>query len=285
MKQTALTTSNLGDFTVAITPDALTSKADALALAKPITAVSTAAEQQDALAAAGMCKALIKGMESTRVEVKEPALAAGRLIDHTAKQYSAELDTEMKRLERLASEFQAKLNAEAARIRAEEQERQRKEVEAAERIRQQELAEAAERERKANAERLADLERIQSAKDETERLRAMQAADDAAERRAREVREQELHDAEMAEHRAEEARQRALQMQELSSPKVSGARQRVQMDYELLDIHALYRSHPHLVKLDVKRADLLTAINIPGQPTPGGIRVFESTKVQAVAMA
>ncbi len=88
----------------------------------------------------------------------------------------------------------------------------------------------------------------------------------------------------MAASREEEMRNNVLALQSLSPAPVTGARQRVQMDYEMVDIAALYKARPDLVKLTEKRSDILAAINIPGQPTLPGIRVFESTKVQAKAL-
>lgn len=285
MKSTALVTTNLGDFSVTISPDAQQQKDDALSLASVIKTVANTTEQQDALAAAGICKALVSGMEKTRVSVKEPVLAAGRIIDAKAKEYATELQNEVTRLEGVAGMYQAQVNAAAAKLRAEEEEHQRVASAELERQRQEDLREAQRREQEANAARLADLERIQSAKDDEARQQAQQATDEAAEARARQVREQELHDAEMAEHRAEEARQRAMTMATMAPPKVENARTRVSFDYELVDISALYRARPDLVKLTEKRADILTAINIPGQPPPAGIRVFESTKMSAKALA
>lgn len=278
-----LTTTNLGDFSVTITPDAQQAKADALALAATIKAASTVTEQQDCIAAASMCKSLIKGMEATRVEVKEPALAATRLIDTTAKNYSAELIAEATRLESMAAKYQAELNRIAAQARAEEEARQRKAAAEMERLRLEELAEKQKREQEAYEARQRDLAAIQAAKDEESLKAAQQAADDAAEVRARQVREQELLDAEMAEHRAEEARQRALTLAAIPTPKAQGARVRVSMDYELQDIHALYKARPDLVKMEPKRSDILAYIQIPNVALLPGIRVFESTKLDAKA--
>lgn len=275
---------DLGDFSVTITPTAEQQKADALAMAATVQTVTNSKEQQDAITGAAMLKSLINGMEKTRVSVKEPVLDAGRSIDATAKQYSAELVTEAKRLEGLASAYQTELNRLAALAKAEEEARQKKLADELERQRQADLAAAAEREREANTARLRDLEVIQAAKDDEARRKAQQAADEAAEARAREVRAQELHDAEMAEHRAEEARKNAMAMQQLAAPKAEGARVKVQMDYEMVDIAALHAARPDLVNLTEKRANILAFINIPNQPPLPGIRTFESAKVQAKAL-
>lgn len=284
MKTTALTTTSLGDFAVTIAPTAIQAKADALALGKTITAVASAAEQQDCLVAAGIVKGLIKQMETTREEVKKPALEAGRMIDAAAKQYSADLITERDRLEKLASAYQEKVNAEAAVLRAAEEARQKRIADQVAEQRKSEMEDGALMMDRHDKERAADLPAIANATDDESRAAAMTAADANSETRAREVRERELHVSEMAANHEEEMRNNVLALQSLAPAAVTGARQRVQMDYEMLDLSALYRARPDLVKLTEKRSDILAAINIPGQPQLPGIRTFESTKVQAKAL-
>lgn len=235
------------DFSVTVTASAEQQKQDALALASGIVAVTTIAEQQDAITAVSLMKGLTVAMEQTRVAVKKPVLSAAKEIDDTAKIYSGKLEAEIRRLQVLASQYQAEQNRIAAEARAAEE-------------RAQHAQRCAEDE-----ERLADNARIAAAADEAERAAAMQAADEAAERRA---------DAE---------RQRSEQLRQLAAPKAAGASVRVQLDYEVSDIHVLYRVAPHLVKLEPKRADILTTINIPKAPALPGLRVFEVTKVQAKA--
>lgn len=233
------------NFEVTVTAAAEQQKQDALALASGIVAVTTAAEQQDAIAAVSLMKGLSVAMEQTRVSIKKPVLEAARLIDDTAKIYSGKLDAEIRRLQGLASKYQAEQNRIAADARAA-------------------VARAQYAQRCAEDEqRLADNARIAAASDEAERVAAMQAADDAAERRA------------------EAERKRSEQLRQLAAPKVKGGSVRVQMDYEVQDIHALYRVAPHLVKLEPKRAEILATINIPNTPSFPGLRVFEVTKVQA----
>lgn len=282
MKNTQLIVPDLGDFTVTVQPSAQQAKEAALAVAADFKLVPTnATEQADCIAAASMCKSLVKGMEATREAVKAPVLEAGRTIDSTAKAYSGALDAEVKRLEGLAAKYQARLIAEAALARAEEEARQKRIADELERQRQEELREARQREQERNAARLRDLEAIQAAKDEEERQRAQQAADEAAEARARQVREEELQRAEMVEQQMEQLREGTTALAALAPAKAEDARTTVKMDYEMIDIAALWKIRPDLVRMTEERAKILTAINVPGQPLLPGIRVFESVKVQA----
>lgn len=116
----ALTTSSLTGFTVNIDTDALAKKRDAIELAQAIVRVTNPTEQQDAIAAASLLKGLIKGMETTRVEVKKPVLEAGRRIDDVAKGYTDTLALECKRVERLAGDYQAERNRKTEELRREE---------------------------------------------------------------------------------------------------------------------------------------------------------------------
>lgn len=278
-----LTTTTLSDFAVTIVPAAQQAKADAIVLAKSITTVSTATEQQDAISAASLMKGLLRDVEKARVSVKEPVLDAGRKIDAAAKAFSAELDAEVKRVERLAADFQKEEDRKAAAIRAEEERRAQaqRDAEEAERRREQEaLAKIA---AVAEAERRAALLKIQQAKDDEAREAAQKEADRLAEARAEEVRINQLACQEAAEKRLEAERERAMQLQTLAPPKPQGAIVRRTMDFELKDVRALYAARPDLVELTPKRSLILAAISIPNAPAIPGLYVFESTKIQAKA--
>lgn len=283
MKQKPLAVSGMADFTVAITQEAQTQKDDALALAKAVTIVTTAEQQQDAIAVASIMKSLVKGVEATRVEVKKPALEAGRLIDDIAKRYSDELEKEVKRVEGLAATYQAEQNRIATAARQAEIDRQNRQREAEEAERQKAEQDALQRQQEADKARLADLERIQAAKDGAAREEAQRLADIAAEERARRASQQQAHERELQEARLEEERKRAAQLASIVPQKATGASVRVQIDYEVTDIHALYAARPDLVSIEPKRSMILASINIPNQPPIAGLRTFETTKLAAKA--
>lgn len=247
MKESALIITGLQAIDTTVSAEAEQRKADALELAATIKTVATKEEQQDAITAAGILKGLIAGMEKTRKEVKQPILDAGRNVDDIAKLYSGTLERELRRVEGLASDWQRIENKRLDAIR-EEQERINREAEEA-----------------ANAERKAYLAIIAKAATDEAREAAQKAADDAAEANA------------------EAARARQMAITEIPSAKAEGARVKVALDYEVLNIKALADARPDLVTIEPKRAMLLAAIQIPGATLPG-IRVFESTKVQAKAV-
>lgn len=264
-----LTTTDIQDFTVTVTPEAYQAREDALTLAKGIVSVTDAKTQADAISASSLMKGLTKEMEKTRTFYKEKVLAAGRLVDNPAKSYSAELETEIKRVEKLASDWQAEENRKAAAIRAEQERQQQAEREQQKRA----LAEIA---RQAEAERRANLAAIAAAPDETTRQSAQEKADRDAEARAEEVRLNQ-------EACAEAERQRLADLQSVKAEKPQAARVVVKMDFEIKDLRALYAARPDLVELTPKRALILAAISIPGHPVLPGVYEYETTAVQAKA--
>lgn len=105
---------------VTIDPDAITQKQDCIEMAQSIVSVASQSEQTDAVAAASMIKGLLKRMEATRVEVKKPALEACQTIDRIAKGYCDTLNQELKRLEKLAADYQAECDRIANELKAQE---------------------------------------------------------------------------------------------------------------------------------------------------------------------
>jgi colicin import membrane protein len=282
-KTQPLAISGLTNFSVTISDDAQQRKADALELSRSITAVSNAAQQQDAITAAALIKGLLKSVEATREELKRPILDAGRELDDCAKIYSGNLKAELARVEKLASNWQAQENRRLEAIRLEQERIAREAAEKAEQERLAALAAEQERQRQADAARLRELEAIQAAATEEARLAAQVLADAAAEKRAREAKAAQEAEAAAQEQRMEEARQRQQEQLAIPVPKAAGARVSTAKDYEVLDIRALYLARPDLVTLDPKRSLILAAIAIPGASI-AGIRVFETTKVQAKAL-
>lgn len=278
-----LQTTTLSDFSVTIVPAAQQAKADALSLSESIIAVTTAAQQRDAISAASLMKGLLRDVEGAREEVKKPVLIAGRKIDAAAKVFSFELEAEVKRVERLAADFQKEEDRKAAAIRAEEERRQQAQREAEEAERERERQALARLAAEAEKERRAALLKIQQAKDEAAREAAQIEADRLAEARAEEVRINQLACQEAAERRLEAERGRAMQLQAVAPPKPEGAIVKRSCDYELKDIRALYAARPDLVELTPKRSLILAAISIPNAPAIPGLYVFEETKVQSRA--
>lgn len=265
---------------ITITEEAKKQKRDALDLVKEITTVTNRREFDDAIGGASLLKAILKTLEASREEVKRPILDAGRSIDDAAKRYAAGLSSEVLRLEQMASAFQRKVDAEADRIRRDEEERQRKQREAAELERRQEAQFMAGKTEEFRAVRLEDLARIAAAVTDEGRDAAQRIADQHAEDAAEEARILSEAVLEAQEKRQEEARERAMQLAVVSAaPKAAGASVRRSFDYAVEDIALLQLSRPDLVLVEPKRALILASI-ANGAQIPG-LRVFETTKVHA----
>ena len=283
MTNLTIQTSPLSDFRVTIIPAAQTAKADALAQAKTIKTVSTEQEQADSIAIASLMKGLLRDVEKARVSVKEPVLTAGKQIDAAAKAFCTDLDLEVKRVEKLASDYQREQDRIMAAIRAEEERKQQAAREAEEAERRKE-AEALKRlADEADAARRADLARIAAAKNEAELEIAQARADKAAAERAEEARLVQQACREAEEARLDEERSRAMQLHSIEAAKPEAARVVRRMNYELKDIRALYAARPDLVELTERRSLILAAISLPNGPAIPGIYVFEETKVQSKA--
>lgn len=267
---------------ITIAPDAEQQKADALALARTITTVSTVAEQHDAIAAASLVKSLVKGMEDSRAQVKRPVLDAGAAIDTAAKRYSKELSAELLRLESLAGDFQRRVLREAEERRREVEQTQRAEREASMRDRESATRYLADKESAHRAQRMEDLKRIAAATTDEARDDAQRLADKHAEANAEEIRniQQAIRDAD--EQRLDDERDRSVQIATVSAaPKAMGASVRTGFDFIVEDVRLLLDFRPDLVSIEPKRSLILAAIsnglNIPG------IRIFEITKVYSKA--
>lgn len=266
-----------------VTSQALQEKEDALAMATTHRIVTTVQEQQDAIAAAAICKGLVKQMEEIRKQRKENVLAAGRVIDGDAKVYKFDLECEQARLEELAADFQKREDAKVAALKAAEEARQQaqRDAEAAELRRERDALAALEA--KATAERLEALRKIAAAQDEASREQAQRVADELADQRAEEAHYIQIACQDAAEARLEAERDRATALQAIVPQKPAGAAVKRFKDYTMMDIHAVYAARPDLVELTEKRALILAAIAIPGAPQIPGLYVFESTKIQSKA--
>jgi hypothetical protein len=214
-------------------------KRDALVLrAEQIMAVTTADEQAMAVAVGQDLRNWVKDIEAARVEVKAPFRERAELVDSLAKGAVAPLKAELDRLSRLVSCFQAQ---EAERVRL------------AEDARQKEIA-------RLEAER-------------------KKAEDDARVMQAAMVSDKDLEEAIAAEAAAKKAQEDAYNRIAAPLPeaqKATGAATRKEMCYEVLDVHALYRARPELVRLEANAAAIRATV-VVGMVVPG-LRIWEETK-------
>jgi len=251
--------SGIGGVLLTVKSDAFTARQNAIDDAKMVRVVSDAFGQESATEALRAIKALLKSIETSRKQIKEPVLALGKRIDSTAAEFVQELDREAARLtgllasyeleqRRIAAEAEAKRRAEEAKLRA-EQERQERERFAAERElqRQREEAERAAREA-ANAEQRA----------------AAHAAAAAAQAEADRI-AAERQKAELA------AKVAAAQaMTPVSAPeRAAGQVVRESWTFDVVDLKALAAACPDHVTITPKRADILALIRNGTREIPG----------------
>lgn len=229
---------------------AIEQKTHALAASQKITVVSDGRTEVEAVNTAGIIKGLIKQMENSRKSAKEPFLRLGQTIDTQAKQYTDELNLELARLNRLIADHQT------AKFKAAEEERRRVEFEqrAAREAEQKRIAELqAEIERNKEAENKAKLEELN-----------------------RQLQKEQI--------KAEIRQEEETPVAPTEKPKVAGASVSFTYDFEVEDIHALYKAHPQCVKMEVKKLAVQDLIKSGIKEIPG-VRVFETTKVATKAIS
>jgi len=200
--------------------------------------VTDAASQEIAVAMLRDLKQLQRDVETTRAKLKEPVLAAGRKLDQLAKDHVAPLEGHVLRLGRLIAGFQQR---EAARVAEEE------------RARAKAIADAEEQEKAKKLEAAAAAGTIQT---EADLNKAIEAE---------------------AQAKAAVAQTDALIRAPLPEPvREKGVHIKAKLDFEVLDIGALYRFKPEWVKMEPRRAEIL-AVNTVHSVVPG-LRFFEEDR-------
>lgn len=219
-------------------------KKDLLAGSLEITEVSSVASAALAKDQRDKINRVLIDTEKMRKAIKDPVKRKGEEIDATVEKFTHELELEKKRIDTLIGVYamqQEKIRREAA---------DRAMREAAERERLQRDSEEAEQ----RAERL--------------RLGAEQAAAEAESRKERQAAELAAKAAEAEQVRAADLAcasgaaamaAHSASLQVMDSVRTKGTS--VVVDYELLDVHALYQGAPHLVELTPKRRDILAFLN------------------------
>jgi len=235
-----------------------------------IGAVKTSAMNEAAAECLREIEPIIRATEKARKAVKEPFLEACRQIDKSAAQFVEELQAEQLRLRTATGNF-AQEQLEIARK--------------AERERQAEL-DRLERERQTELKRIADEAAAEEQKrqEENRRLQAEAAAAKSKADRERIAKEQtELAKKRAAEDaaRAEEAkRQSELAAQAVLAvgpqkeiAKADGQSVKEEWDYEVTDIWTLARMHPGFVKIEPRRAEILSVLAM-GTRDIKGLKIF-----------
>lgn len=195
-----------------------------------IKAVTDSTTQNSAVDAARAIRSHLAEVESTRVSLTKPLLEKQRLVKAIADDYCAPLLAEQKRVERMVTDFQ---QAERRRVEAE----------------QKELAE-------------------KIAKAEAERIAAEQLAREAASGMASEADLKQALEAEALAKANAEAAQAIIRAPLPAANKAKGAATKRVMRYEVLDIAAVAKARPELVKMEIKAAAVLSTC-VPELAVPG----------------
>jgi hypothetical protein len=231
----SLVLSGLESTAITATTEARARRDELLVLARKGKAVNSPESATRAAALLTDLKGFTRMVEAGRSDVKAPVLDLGKRIDGLARELTADLEAEAGRISRLLGAYQAEENrkAEEARQRA-YQEEQRIRREADEKERQaKEAAEREQRELAAKAER---------ARTEGGRARAEAEARLAQERADREAQE-----------RADQERAAIVETRvavaAATPAKPAGVATRPEVCYEVTDLTALYEAAPYLVTL------------------------------------
>lgn len=258
--------------TIEITPEAKSRKAQLITTGKEIVQVTNEDEQAAALAALRGLKAYRTEQESSRKAIKAPVIALGKEIDNVAAADIADAEREEKRIEGHINHYQQLLARERAEAeRKAEVERQRIAAEAAAAQRAQEEAERA----RQQAELAAQQAEAMKGKKKAE-------AEATAARLAEEAR--------VAEERALEQALAAEMTPEPVAPvveKTKGVTAKEVLDYHVngrneFEQHAslvkFAAAYPHLVKIEIKRRDLLDELAAGRITEAPGITITSNLK-------
>lgn len=261
-----------------------------------IGTVKNPMQQQEAVNAVKEVKAVLLAVEQARKAVKEPLLEACRLLDAKVASFVEALKEEEVRMNTMLGNYQQEVISEQRRQEAERQAALRKIEEERQAEQRRLAAEAAEAERKRQEDackieeaRQAELRRIAAeqavAKSSADKARLEQerVAFDVRQKTESEAREKHRI-ADEAARAKEQERQNELAKQavEAVAPVAVGQKAKGQVvkavwDFEVVDIHLLYRMHPGFVTLTVNRSEINQALSM-GVRDVKGLRVFEVVK-------
>lgn len=236
---------------VTIQKTATEAKAMALEQSRAISEVKNDLEAQLASETLRDLKGLINSCESARTEVKAPVLDLGKRIDAAAKEYSQDLQSELSRVSRLVSGYQADKQRAAEEARRKQQE---------------ELARI-ERER---------LEAEEKARREADAAIAKAATPEAAEAAAVKAEQATIEASTVAQRRAEAIAPAPVVQ------KQQGVSVRPVWKFEVLDVRALYCGNPGFVELTPKAREINAAI-AAGAREIKGLRIWQETETRVRA--
>lgn len=235
-----------------VNPEFVAIKAQALQSASFVGDVTNSITQQVAVDALGEVTKILKFIEDSRVDVKKGPLGLCKAIDDTARGASAELETAKMQLKRKLSDYQRKLDEEAARKAQEE------------------------------ADRLAKIEKdrldaIAKAEAEARAAVAPSGGTTATPEESKQLATTVAQAVVVANNEALKQTQQVLAMAK-PVPKAEGASTRRPWKYEVLDLKALYAARPELVDLTARGRDILSHIAAGAREIPG-LRIYQDIDV------
>ena len=220
-----------------------------LCLSSMISSVDSPETQAEAVETIKAGRALLKLVESSRVEVKAPVLECSRKIDTLAKEFCATLVTEVARLDRINTDYNRKLQAERDRIQREQ-----------ERI-----------SREAEQKRQAELRRLEQARLDAERAELL-AVTIAESKQAEAVAAQVAVEIKQVIETPPPARV-------ILPPKAAGQSVQKVWRFEVVDIAAFHAVYPSLCRLEANQAAVNEQIRL-GMREAAGLRIFEEIKTR-----
>lgn len=277
MNTTALTVSHLADAEVSLNPEAITLRDELVQKASLIKTVTDEASQALAVAAVRDLKAISKAVEANRTALKAPVLALGRQIDTLAKEFTAGIEAESRRIEQRVASYQA----EQRRLQEEEERRRQQIARKAEEEQRRLAEERAAKEAAAAAALLAEQRAAEDALfamlgDEPATTEHPPAASQPAGPTAAEL-QAEADALRKRESEAEAAKLQQMARTPARSLKVNGLAVQERWTFTVTSLPELYQHKPDLVKLEARTAEINAAIKA-GLRTCPGLRIFEETK-------
>lgn len=220
-------------------------------------------------------KGWLKRLEESRKEWKAPVLDLGRKIDTLAKEKGAEMEAEYDRVDKLQLAFQKKLADEAEAERRAEEARLRKIEEDAKKREADLKAQIAKQEADAR-QREADLQaKLDAAKTEIQKANLEARLKREQEEAAQKLAQSEMVLSKTIDKANDAIRESAITVNNIAAPKVAGLGIKTVPKFEILDMAEFYRTNPMFVELTPKTSFINSAINNKAlQSIPGVIRVW-----------
>ena len=223
-----------------IPQDVILARDEMVVQASQIKSISTAEVNGNAGASVRQMRQYVKDVESVRVAITKPLLDGQRLIKATADEHIAVVTAEITRLEKLGTLW---IQSERQRVEAEE---------------------------KAKRDAFLAAQKAQFEADEKARIAAEKAAQDATDIKSKLA----AMDAARRLSQAQAATQVAIAAPEPEENRAKGQSVRKKLCWEVVDIQALAKARPELVRMEPNAAAINAVCN-PNLPVPGLSLWFE----------